>query len=104
VQAHPALRCFDPEVVGFMLAHSPKDQAFSDFQDLRRGALCSRQEVIAYIAGVINVELGVRLGDWTVVDRKAHRCSATHRTPARIACRRVLQVTLSVPAITSIGP
>lgn len=34
VERHPALRHFDPEVVGYMLAHSLKDQAFTDFQDL----------------------------------------------------------------------
>ena len=34
VQAHPSLRLFDPEVVGYMLAHSLQDQAFADFQDL----------------------------------------------------------------------
>ncbi|WP_346924874.1 AAA family ATPase [uncultured Arthrobacter sp.] len=34
VDAIPALRLFDPEVVGYMLAHSLKDQSFTDFQDL----------------------------------------------------------------------
>ena len=34
VDALPALRLFDPEVVGYMLAHSLKDQSFTDFQDL----------------------------------------------------------------------
>ena len=34
VDALPALRLFDPEVVGYMLAQSLKDQAFTDFQDL----------------------------------------------------------------------
>jgi len=34
VEALSGLRLFDPEVVGYMLAHSLKDQAFSDFQDL----------------------------------------------------------------------
>jgi shikimate kinase len=34
VDALPALRLFDPEAVGYMLAHSLKDQAFTDFQDL----------------------------------------------------------------------
>ena len=34
VDALPALRLFDPETVGYMLAHSLKDQAFTDFQDL----------------------------------------------------------------------
>ena len=34
VDGLPALRQFDPEVVGYMLAHSLKDQTFTDFQDL----------------------------------------------------------------------
>lgn len=34
VDALPALRLFDPEAVGYMLAHSLKDQSFADFQDL----------------------------------------------------------------------
>lgn len=34
VDGLPALRHFDPEVVGYMLAYSLKDQAFTDFQDL----------------------------------------------------------------------
>lgn len=34
VETQPGLRLFDPEAVGYMLMHSLKDQAFSDFQDL----------------------------------------------------------------------
>lgn len=34
VDGHPGLRLFDPEAVGYMLAHSLKDQAFTDFQEL----------------------------------------------------------------------
>lgn len=91
VEGIPALRLFDPEVVGYMLAHSLKDQAFTDFQDLPAWralvpatALEIRRHIAAYTAA----------REWMVTD--ADLVIDTSRLTAQDVVARITKLVLSL--------